>query len=115
MTPVNLVVWGSRLVTDPASLPGKGLIERGAVAVGDDRVVEVGRYDELLARYPDAETLGSESSLVFPGLVNTHHHGWGLSNYQMGAADEYLELLALGDLEPQAGRRVSRLPVGRYA
>lgn len=107
MKPVNLIVWGRHLVTDPAQLPAAGLIEQGGVAIADDRVVEVGTHDELFARYPYAERMGSEGALVFPGLVNTHHHGWGLSNYQMGAADEYLELW-LSEIW-------SRRPVDAYA
>ena len=26
-----------------------------------------------------------------PGLVNTHHHGWGITSFQLGTLDDYLE------------------------
>lgn len=88
---------GSHLISespnpDPAKLPGNG--RNGArLPRCCRRSGRRGRPTrDVLARYPDAERLGSENSLVFLGLVNTHHHGWGVSNYQMGAADDYLEL-----------------------
>ncbi|MDQ3670367.1 MAG: amidohydrolase family protein, partial [Actinomycetota bacterium] len=35
--------------------------------------------------------LGSDRHLVMPGLVNTHHHGQGLSTIQLGLRDDLLE------------------------
>jgi len=50
------------------------LIDGGAVAVRDGRIVEVGATGELLPRYPGAERLDARGMVVMPGLVNTHTH-----------------------------------------
>jgi cytosine/adenosine deaminase-related metal-dependent hydrolase len=67
------------------------LIAHGAVAVEDDTIAAVGTYAELKERYPHAEEMGSERHIVVPGLINTHHHGWGMTLFQLGAIDDYLE------------------------
>ena len=85
------LVRGGFVVTDASKLPDGGLIEQGAVAVDGDRVAAVGGYDELKGRYPQAEEIGSDRHVVIPGLVNTHHHGWGLTSLQLGFIDGYLE------------------------
>jgi 5-methylthioadenosine/S-adenosylhomocysteine deaminase len=86
------LIRGLYVITDPARLPSGGLVKDGAVAVEGDEVVATGRHAELRARYPEAEELGSDRHLVMPGLVNTHHHGQGLSTIQMGVRDDLLEL-----------------------
>lgn len=85
------LVRGGHVVSDPSKLPGGGLIEGGAVAIEGNRVVAVGPYAELRARYPSAQEIGEERHVVIPGLVNTHHHGWGLTSFQLGFLDDYLE------------------------
>ena len=86
------LIRGLYVIADPARLPSGGLVKDGAVAVEGDEVVAAGRHAELRARYPEAEELGSNRHLVMPGLVNTHHHGQGLSTIQMGLRDDLLEL-----------------------
>jgi 5-methylthioadenosine/S-adenosylhomocysteine deaminase len=86
------LIRGLYVVTDPTRLPSGGLVKDGAVAVEGDEVVAVGRHTDLRARYPEAEEFGSDRHLVMPGLVNTHHHGQGLSTIQMGLRDDLLEL-----------------------
>ncbi|MCD4524035.1 amidohydrolase family protein [Nocardioides sp. cx-173] len=49
-------------------------IADGAVVVEGARIVEVGPYTDLVARYPDAEVHGSAYDIVSPGFVNTHGH-----------------------------------------
>lgn len=85
------LVRGRYVVTDASKLSAGGLIEDGAVAVEGDSVVETGPYEVLRERYPDAEVIGSERHAVIPGLVNSHHHGWGLTSFQLGFTDDYLE------------------------
>ena len=50
------------------------LIERGAVAVSADRIVEVGPEDTLSASYEAARTIDACGGIIMPGLVNTHTH-----------------------------------------
>ena len=85
------LIRGGHVITDPERLPSGGLIEHGAVAVEGDSVVAVGTYDELKGRFPGAEEIGSERHVVIPGLINTHHHGWGLTPFQFGLLDDSLE------------------------
>ena len=85
------LIRGRYVVADAATVSSGGLIEEGAVAVEGDSVAAVGRYDDLKARYPDAEEIGGEGHVVIPGLVNTHHHGWGLTSFELGFTDDYLE------------------------
>lgn len=51
-----------------------GLIEGGAVAIGGERVLAVGRSQELEARYPDAARLDAAGKVVLPGFVDPHTH-----------------------------------------
>ena len=37
------------------------------------------------------EVIGGPNYVVFPGLVNTHHHGRGVTTFQMGSGDDCLE------------------------
>ena len=96
------LVRGGHVITDASRLGNGGLIEDGAVAIDGSRVVETGPYAELADRYPDADAIGSERHVVLPGLINTHHHGWGLSSLQLGFTDDYLEpwILDIWQMKP---------------
>ncbi|MDQ3993180.1 MAG: amidohydrolase family protein [Actinomycetota bacterium] len=85
------LIRGRYAITNPARLPSGGLIKDGAVAVERDKVVAAGPFAQLRDRFPRADELGTEHHLVMPGLVNTHHHGQGLSTIQMGLRDDLLE------------------------
>lgn len=85
------LVRGRYVIADPSRMAAGGLVEDGAVAVEGDRIAAVGPYAELKARYPQAEEHGSDRYVVIPGLINTHHHGWGLTSAQLGFVDDYLE------------------------
>ena len=51
-----------------------GVIEDGAVAVKDGRVVAVGATDEIAAAYRAPEELDLEGFVVLPGFVDCHTH-----------------------------------------
>jgi imidazolonepropionase len=51
-----------------------GLIQRGAVALGGDRIVWAGPEAELPARFAGGERLDLEGRLVTPGLIDCHTH-----------------------------------------
>ncbi len=86
----NLIVRGRYVVTSCDS-PGGDVEEDAAVAIDGARIVAVDRADVLIERHPEAEVIGSDRHLVIPGLINSHHHGWGLSPMQLGAPDGLLE------------------------
>ena len=67
------------------------IISDGAVFQRDGVIEAVGRYDDLKSRYQADEELGGAGTVVCPGLVNTHHHGRGVSTFQMGSTDGCLE------------------------
>jgi len=51
-----------------------GVIEDGAVAVKDGRIVAVGRTSEITAKYRAPEELDLEGFVVLPGFVDCHTH-----------------------------------------
>jgi 5-methylthioadenosine/S-adenosylhomocysteine deaminase len=65
-----LIRNGSVLTMDPEDT----LIEKGAVAVSADRIVEVGTEDALTASFQAAKTIDAQGGIIMPGLVNTHTH-----------------------------------------
>lgn len=78
-----------------------GVIENGAVLVRDEKIVAVGKTDELRAAYPNEPTLDASGSVVMPGFVDPHTHLiWGgdrAKEFEMrleGA--KYLDILAAG-------------------
>ncbi len=67
------------------------LVEDGAVLERDGVITAVGRFEDLEADGPYDKTVGSADHVVFPGLVNAHHH-IGLTPLQHGSPDLPLEL-----------------------
>ena len=66
-------------------------LANGAVAVSGETIADLGTYEELSSRYPDARVIGGDRFLLIPGLINGHGHGRGLSSFQRGALDNTLE------------------------
>ena len=50
------------------------ILEDGAVAISDGRIVSVGSAKELIQRHPDHRQMDAAGMLVMPGLVNAHTH-----------------------------------------
>jgi 5-methylthioadenosine/S-adenosylhomocysteine deaminase len=71
MQPVDIMVKNGWVVTmDHAST----LIERGAVVIKADRIVEVGPEDVLVSQYNAGKTIDAHRGIIMPGLVNSHTH-----------------------------------------
>lgn len=85
-----ILVKGKYVFTDFTD-PKGGIIFDGAVAVCQEKILEVGDYSELKQKYPNALEEGSEKDLVMPGIIDAHSHGQGLSYVQRGFAYDYLE------------------------
>ena len=66
-----------------------------AVYQEDGLIVAVGPYDQLKARYSADTELGGPNYSIIPGLVNSHHHGRGVTTLQMGTCDDCLEVWIL--------------------
>ncbi len=78
-----------------------GLIENGAVVMRDERILAVGRTDELRAAYPDEPSLDAARCVVMPGFVDPHTHliwaGDRANEFEMKmAGTPYLDILAAG-------------------
>lgn len=49
-------------------------IEQGAVVLGGDKIIEVGKLEELQKQYPNAEFEDFGEAVITPGFVNCHSH-----------------------------------------
>ncbi len=74
---VNWEAAGPLLVTGGTVVTMDGadtILDEGAVAIEDGRIVAVGKPGELAAAYPEAQHLDAAGGVVLPGLINTHTH-----------------------------------------
>ncbi len=83
------------------TLGALGILENGAVVVRDEKIVAVGKTDELRAAYPDEPTLDAARCVVMPGFVDPHTHliwaGDRANEFEMKmAGTPYLDILAAG-------------------
>lgn len=68
------------------------ILEDAAIAYRAGTVIATGPRGEVIAAYPEFARIGSpQHTIVMPGLINSHHHGFGLSTVQFGYQDDYLE------------------------
>lgn len=63
----------------------------GAVAIENDEIIDVGREEDLLKRYPDAEHENFPHHVILPGLINAHAH-LDMSLYKDFSADPVRQL-----------------------
>lgn len=67
----QLLIGNGRLVTrDPA----QSYFDNGCVAIDGNRVAEVGKTDEVRAKYPGAEWVDAQGGVIMPGMICTHNH-----------------------------------------
>lgn len=72
---MSMKVWrNAKLATMAKADGGGGVIERGAVAVRDGRIVFAGLEAELPAGLGPAETVDCGGRLMTPGLIDCHTH-----------------------------------------
>ncbi len=69
--PADRVIAGRMVLAGPHP---DGVIDKGAVAIRDGKIVGVGSHDDILGRFFAEETLEAEHGLVMPGMVNCHTH-----------------------------------------
>lgn len=87
MADISLLVHAGRLV---AAHDAPVVLDAG-VAVSDDIIYEIGDFRKMAAKYTSARIIGGKDVLLIPGLINGHGHGRGLSTFQRGVADNFLE------------------------
>ncbi|WP_442578113.1 imidazolonepropionase [Mesorhizobium sp. ASY16-5R] len=72
---VGTRIWrNARLATMSPRLPGLGVVERGAVAAVDGRIIFAGAEADLPADLAAAETIDCGGRWVTPGLIDCHTH-----------------------------------------
>ena len=68
-------LWiNARIATLAPTLPGLGIIEPGAIAAQNGRIIWVGPMSELPADIHPRETIDLEGRWVTPGLIDCHTH-----------------------------------------
>jgi 5-methylthioadenosine/S-adenosylhomocysteine deaminase len=80
---VDNIICGDYILPMDESLT---VIDRGAVAVKENRILEVGPAEEILKKYTAEEIIKGEGKAVLPGLINTHTHAAMV--YFRGIADD---------------------------
>jgi imidazolonepropionase len=78
-----------------------GLLENGAIAIQDGKILAVGKCEDLLKAYPDAATHDAGGRVVMPGFVDPHTHlvwaGDRADEFTLRLQGKsYMEILALG-------------------
>ncbi len=66
-----MIIGNGRVITRDNACP---LIENGAVVINGEKIIGVGRLDEMKAMYPKAEFLDAKGGLIMPGMINVHNH-----------------------------------------
>jgi len=68
---VDLIVRGGAVVTMDKDFR---VIERGAIAVRANKIVDVGNDADIVRRYVARRTIDARGGIVIPGLINAHTH-----------------------------------------
>ncbi len=83
MQPVDYIICGDYVLTMNEKMD---LIQNGAVAVKDKKIVDVDTADSILKRYFSEKLIEGKGRVVLPGLINTHTHAAMV--YFRGLADD---------------------------
>src|SRR6266567_752304 len=70
-TVVDLIITGGTVVTMDNS---RRIIENGAVAVKNGRILAIGRATEIVRDFAAGEVINAGGKVVIPGLINGHTH-----------------------------------------
>ena len=76
----HLLVRGKYLLNPADAGAETQVLQDAAVAIEGNIIVAVGDYRTLKQQYFTHREIGSNNHLLMPGLVNAHHHGWGLGS-----------------------------------
>lgn len=67
------------LLLDDATIvtmnPRREVMERGAIAIEGQHIVEVGKSEEIARRHKSARVINAKGKVILPGFVNAHTHG----------------------------------------
>ncbi len=99
------LIRGGHIICRVDSRTEACVIVDGAIYQRDGVIVEIGKWEDMAAKYQNETILGSADHVVLPGFVNSHHHV-GLTPFQLGSPDLPLELWL--------GSRISARDVDAY-
>jgi 5-methylthioadenosine/S-adenosylhomocysteine deaminase len=93
-------LYSARWVLPIASPP----VEYGSVVVEGPRIAAVGRRDELVALFPEAQVRDFGEAVILPGLINAHSHleltaMRGYLEHEEGDFSAWLKKLTIARLE----------------
>jgi imidazolonepropionase len=84
MQPIDFILHNTKQLVTIASANGKPksgenmrelhIIENGCLAVSNGMIVDIGLYDDLLAKYQPQKIIDAEKCIVCPGFVDPHTH-----------------------------------------
>jgi len=96
METVDLMLINAIVVTMDKNF---NIFEPGALAVKEDRIVDVGSEEHILAKYQSGYIVDCEGKVLMPGMVNTHTHV--PMNLLRGLADDLrLDVWLMGYMMP---------------
>lgn len=64
------MIYGGAIVT----MGRMGVIRDGAVVIEDDRIIDVGKSEEIKRKYSGYERVNVKGKVIIPGLINAHQH-----------------------------------------
>jgi len=81
---VDFLLLGGTIVTMNQN---RQIIDSGAIAVDDSKIIWIGPRDQLAAnQFAPLQTIDLEGKVIIPGLINTHGH-WAMTVFR-GLADD---------------------------
>ncbi len=69
-----MLILNGTLLTMAPDMP---LIQPGAVAIRQGRIIDIGASSDIAVRYPDQNIIDAAGKLVMPGLICAHTHFYG--------------------------------------
>lgn len=68
---IDLLIYGGTIVTMNET---EDLVENGAIAVHEGKIIAIGTSDSLRKQFHAQENIDAQQGLIIPGLINTHTH-----------------------------------------
>lgn len=77
------LIGNGRVITRDNQRP---IVENGCVAVEGNKIIEIGKTQDLKKKYNEARFIDAKGRLIMPGFINTHMHYY--STFARGMAND---------------------------